>query len=79
VATGLEALGAQVSVDGDDLRIGGPSSLRGGPTDSLGDHRLAMTFAVAGLVAEGSTTVSRAAAAAVSYPGFFHDIEGVRA
>jgi 3-phosphoshikimate 1-carboxyvinyltransferase len=48
-------------------------------TDSLDDHRLTMTFAVAGLVASGETIVGRPASAAISYPGFFADLEGVRA
>jgi 5-enolpyruvylshikimate-3-phosphate synthase len=38
-----------------------------------------MTFAVAGLVASEGTTIGRPASAAVSYPGFFADLEGVRA
>jgi 3-phosphoshikimate 1-carboxyvinyltransferase len=79
VATGLTALGARVEVDGDDLRIHGDAALRGGAADSLDDHRLAMTFAVAGLVASGGTTIERSASAAVSYPGFFADLQGVRA
>ena len=70
-AEGLRALGAKVVVDGDDLRITGGTRLRGAPADSLDDHRLAMTFAVAGLLATGETTVLRPASAAVSYPGFF--------
>ena len=53
--------------------------LRGAPTDSLDDHRLAMTFAIAGLVASGETTIARPGSAAVSYPGFFDDLERVRA
>jgi len=79
IATGLAALGARVEVTGDDIEITGPTALRGAETDSGGDHRLAMTFALAGLCGSGETIVSRATAAAVSYPGFFHDIEGVRA
>ena len=51
----------------------------GAETDSLDDHRLAMTFAVAGLVADGETTVGRPGVAAISYPGFFADLERVRA
>jgi 3-phosphoshikimate 1-carboxyvinyltransferase len=66
-------------VDGDDLAIHGPTRLVGAATDSLDDHRLAMTFAVAGLVADGSTVVRRPSSAAISYPGFFVDLEGVRA
>jgi 3-phosphoshikimate 1-carboxyvinyltransferase len=79
IAAGLAALGARVEVDGDDLRIRGGRTLRGGGTDSLADHRLAMTFAIAGLVASEGTTVERSSSAAVSYPGFFVDLEGVRA
>jgi 3-phosphoshikimate 1-carboxyvinyltransferase len=78
-AAGLRALGARVDVDGDDLRVEGGAPLRGAETDSLDDHRLAMTFAIAGLVAAGVTTVGRPGSAAVSYPGFFDDLEGVRA
>jgi 3-phosphoshikimate 1-carboxyvinyltransferase len=79
IAAGLRALGADVTVDGDDLSIRGGTTLRGSTTDSVDDHRLAMTFAIAGLVASDSTTIERSGSAAVSYPGFFDDLEGVRA
>ncbi len=79
IAAGLRALGADVRVDGDDLEIRGGTSLVGAATDSLDDHRLAMTFAVAGLVADGETAVGRPGSASISYPGFFADLEGVRA
>ena len=78
-AAGLRALGARVEVDGDDIRIIGGGVLDGAETDSLDDHRLAMTFAIAGLVAKGVTTVGRPSSAAISYPGFFDDLERVRA
>jgi 5-enolpyruvylshikimate-3-phosphate synthase len=38
-----------------------------------------MTFAVAGLIARGETIVGRPGSASISYPGFFTDLEGVRA
>ena len=79
VANGLRALGADIDVDGDDLRISGGRPLRGAETDSLDDHRLAMTFAIAGLLATGETLVERPGSAAISYPGFFDDLERVRA
>jgi 3-phosphoshikimate 1-carboxyvinyltransferase len=79
VASGLRALGADIEIDGDDLRIRGGGGLRGAETDSLDDHRLAMTFAIAGLVAAGETLVGRSGSAAISYPGFFDDLEAVRA
>jgi 3-phosphoshikimate 1-carboxyvinyltransferase len=79
IATGLTALGAAVDVAGGDIRIHGRRPLRGASTDSLDDHRLAMTFAVAGLIARGETIVGRPGSASISYPGFFTDLEGVRA
>ena len=79
IADGLTALGARVRVEGDDIVIEGGRRLRGAVTETLDDHRLAMTFAVAGLIAEGETTVLRPGSAAISYPGFFHELEGVRA
>jgi 3-phosphoshikimate 1-carboxyvinyltransferase len=81
IATGLRALGADLEVDGDDLRITGRGGtpLRAAATDSLDDHRLAMTFAIAGLVADGPTSIARAGSAAISYPGFFDDLQGVQA
>jgi 3-phosphoshikimate 1-carboxyvinyltransferase len=79
VAAGLRALGARIEVDGDDIHIEGGTTLHGAATDSLDDHRLAMTFAIAGLVASDITTIGRPGSAAISYPGFFDDLEGVRA
>jgi 3-phosphoshikimate 1-carboxyvinyltransferase len=76
---GLRALGARIEVDGDDLRIEGRTTLNGAATDSLDDHRLAMTFAIAGLIATGQTSIGRPGSAAISYPGFFDDLERVRA
>jgi 3-phosphoshikimate 1-carboxyvinyltransferase len=78
IAAGLAALGARIEVDGDDITIDGPTPLTGARTNSLDDHRLAMTFAVAGLVASGETAVDGAASAAISYPGFFSEIERIR-
>jgi len=79
IEAGLRALGARVTVESDDVVIDGGARLRGAETDSLDDHRLAMTFAIAGLVSEGETTVGRPGSAAISYPGFFDDLERVRA
>ena len=79
VAAGLASLGVAVRVEGDDLVIPGEQRLRGGTADSLDDHRLAMLFSIAGLIAGEATMVERSGSAAVSYPGFFADLEGVRA
>jgi 3-phosphoshikimate 1-carboxyvinyltransferase len=79
IASGLRAMGVRIDIDGDDLRIEGGARLHGGATDSLDDHRLAMTFAVAGLLATDRTTIARPGSAAISYPTFFDDLQGVRA
>jgi 3-phosphoshikimate 1-carboxyvinyltransferase len=79
IAEGLRELGAHVEVDGDDIAIEGPTKLVGAETRTLDDHRLAMTFAIAGLIASGSTSIDRAESAAVSYPSFFTELERLRA
>jgi 3-phosphoshikimate 1-carboxyvinyltransferase len=79
IVNGLGAMGAEMVVDGDDLMIEGPTPLHGADVDSRGDHRLAMMFAIAGLIADGETRIHDAASAAVSYPGFFGDLERIRA
>ena len=79
IAAGLAALGADIRVEGDDIEIRGGRRLTGAATETHDDHRLAMTFAVAGLIAEGETVIDRAGSAAISYPGFFRELEGMRA
>jgi 3-phosphoshikimate 1-carboxyvinyltransferase len=79
VVAGLTALGARIDVDGDDITIDGPTPLVGAATETLDDHRLAMTFAVAGLIASGTTTMDLAESAAVSYPSFFLELERLTA
>jgi 3-phosphoshikimate 1-carboxyvinyltransferase len=79
IAAGLAALGAEADIRGDEIRISGPTRLHGAVTDSLADHRLAMVFAVAGLIASGETVVLRSDSATVSYPGFFDELERVGA
>ena len=79
IAAGLRALGGRIEIDGDNIVIDGPTPLVGGPTESLDDHRLAMTFAVAGLIARGSTAVGQPGCVAISYPSFFSDLERIRA
>ena len=81
IVAGLRAMGVSIIADGDEITIqgSGGAPLRGAVTDSLDDHRLAMTFAVAGLIATEHTTIARPKSAAISYPGFFDDLQGVRA
>lgn len=73
---GLRALGATADEQGDDIILTGPSPLRAPvtPLASEGDHRMAMTWAVAALVATGETAIHDGAAVAVSYPAFWSDL-----
>jgi 3-phosphoshikimate 1-carboxyvinyltransferase len=77
IRSGLTAFGARVSAGSDWLEIEGPTPLCGTKADSMGDHRLAMTWAVAGLIADGETTIEAFDAVGVSYPGFLEDIKGL--
>lgn len=67
---GLAALGARVEETCDGIAIEGPCELVGAEVAAGGDHRLAMMFAIAGLVAEGRTVVDGWEWTAVSFPGF---------
>jgi 3-phosphoshikimate 1-carboxyvinyltransferase len=71
VAENLRRMGAQVEEFPDGLRVAGKQKLRGAEIDSHGDHRIAMAFAVAGLVAEGTTVIKDAASVEISFPDFF--------
>lgn len=70
----LSALGAKSEIVGDDLHIHGGAPLRGTALKTFSDHRIAMAFALAGLKAEGETSLDDAACCAVSYPEFFDEL-----
>jgi 3-phosphoshikimate 1-carboxyvinyltransferase len=74
---GLRALGAAVEERPDGLEIHG-GRLRGGAVDARGDHRMAMAFTVAGLLADGPVSVRGAEAVSVSFPGFFETLQALR-
>ncbi|GAB2502415.1 3-phosphoshikimate 1-carboxyvinyltransferase [Pseudoxanthomonas sangjuensis] len=69
MATGLRALGLRVDETPDGATIF-PGTLRGGRVDSHGDHRIAMSFAVAAQVAEGEVEIGDVANVATSFPDF---------
>jgi 3-phosphoshikimate 1-carboxyvinyltransferase len=77
IAANLRAMGAQVEEQEDGLKIPGGQKLHGAEVDSLGDHRIAMAFAVAALRAEGETQIRGADVAVISYPEFFDALENV--
>jgi 3-phosphoshikimate 1-carboxyvinyltransferase len=77
VADNLRRMGAEVDEVEDGLRIPGPQPLRGAQIYSHGDHRIAMAFAIAGLLATGPTEIQSSDVAAVSFPDFFNVLEQV--
>lgn len=76
-AAELRALGADVRELDDGLAIRGPTALKGVSVESHGDHRLAMTLAIAGLQAGGETNIGNSHAVAVSYSRFWQDLQAV--
>jgi len=74
VAQGLKSLGARVEEKVDGLIIEGPVPLQGGAVHSYGDHRIAMSFAVAGFVAQKDVIIEDVACIDISYPRFFQDL-----
>jgi 3-phosphoshikimate 1-carboxyvinyltransferase len=77
MATELRRLGAQVDERPDGLRIVGGRVLQGAVCQSYGDHRVAMTMAMAGLVAHGETRVEDAACISTSFPDFDRYLRGL--
>ena len=71
VAKGLEALGVRVTERPDGMIIAGSGQIGGGEVSSHGDHRIAMAFAIGGLVASTAVTIEGAAAVGISYPAFW--------
>ncbi len=69
MADGLRALGIALEVFDDGMRVQG-GRLHGGQVDSCGDHRIAMAFAVAGLVAKDSIKIKDVDHVSTSFPGF---------
>jgi len=75
----LKAMGADIEERKDGCVVRGPTRLKGRSIDPSGDHRILMAAAVAGLVAEGTTTISHGDSYAISYPRFPEDLRALGA
>src|SRR5574341_937204 len=75
VASELKKLGADIKELPDGLEISGPAKLKGALVESFGDHRMAMSLAVAGLVTLGETVIENSQAADISFPNFFETLD----
>ena len=69
----LRRMGCYVEETDDGMRIQG-GHLSGARIDPRGDHRMAMAFSIAGLAAEGSTTIADESCVNISYPSFYEDL-----
>ncbi len=74
----LTAMGADVTETDDGMVIRGGKPLHGAVIDSHLDHRIAMSFAVAALCADGITQINGAECVNISYPEFYQDLEKLR-
>ena len=70
----LRKMGVELEEFEDGLSISGRSDLKGAVLESYGDHRIAMAMAIAGLIADGTTTINGVSSVNISFPGFFEII-----
>ena len=73
----LKRMGADVEPTDDGMVIHGGRPLHGATINPYLDHRIAMSFAVAALAADGKTEIQDADCVKISYPGFYTDLEGL--
>jgi len=77
IAENLRRMGIQPEETPDGIRIPGRQRFHAATLDSFGDHRIAMAFSIAALIADGTCTVRGAEAASVSFPEFFQILRQV--
>lgn len=77
VVSQLSKFGAKVTPTDDGMIIEGETSLTAAVIDSLGDHRIGMSMAIAGLAASGETLIENDEAISVSFPGFSEILERI--
>jgi 3-phosphoshikimate 1-carboxyvinyltransferase len=78
IVQGGRGIGMQIEAFPDGFAVTGPSSLRGGTVDAMGDHRIAMAFAIAALGTPDPIEIAGADSVAISYPQFFATLESLR-
>lgn len=78
IVTNLQAMGADIQPTGDGMIIQGGKPLNGAAISTCKDHRIAMSFAIAGLMARGETSLIDGDCVEISYPGFYEDLNRLR-
>lgn len=77
MVTNLSKMGADIKGSDDGMIINGGKPLHGATVDSYHDHRIAMSFGVAGLNADGETKIRGSECINISYPEFFNDLNSL--
>ena len=77
MVTELSAIGVDIEATADGMIIHGGKPLTGTTVDSRLDHRIAMSFAIAGLISDGPTEILRSECVDISYPNFFDDLQSL--
>jgi 3-phosphoshikimate 1-carboxyvinyltransferase len=71
IEAGFRRMGVKIDTDPEGFHVPGGQKFHAAEIDSAGDHRIAMAFAVAALVADGACVIDGAESASVSFPEFF--------
>lgn len=75
--TNFKKMGIRIETTQDGFQIAGQQKFHASEVDSVGDHRIAMAFAVAALAADGPCTILNSDAAGVSFPEFFDTLHQI--
>ncbi len=70
IVSELKKMGADIEEREDGFTVNGPTRLQGAVCESYNDHRIAMSLAVAALLAEGKTVIKNSECIDISFPGF---------
>ncbi len=74
VCTNLKRMGADIEELKDGFIINGPTQLKGVEIETFNDHRIAMAFTIAGLVADGDVVLDNQECISISYPEFYYEL-----
>jgi 3-phosphoshikimate 1-carboxyvinyltransferase len=77
IARNLRAMNISVTTTADSIEIPGGQKFRAAEIESCGDHRIAMAFSVAALLADGVSVIRDAEAASVSFPEFYNTLRSI--
>ncbi len=78
ICSNLERMGAEIEESQDGFIIHGPKQLNGAEIETFHDHRIAMAFTIAGLVANGDVMLDYPECASISFPEFYNELERLK-